>query len=376
MYHARNAKERIVEQDDFPYRVQYTLIQKDNALFFLFLNEQAGDFPMFGRGNTSIKKSEKNGDIIQMTILLRDHNDCYIRFTPYNDRTSADLFLFGSRLYHNVPIALPFTTLIFESFGTIVDLTKNSIDWDIILYKGLDKESENGLDVFKKIREFLPRLKTAEDGAQSGNGDYVYIRDLSPQKSHQGFNCSGFAKWIIDGFYYPLSHTYIDIDILKTKNPDIRGNRWSDWYEDERDPFFGLDWTRNLALALSNKQNNTANQDPESFDVRNIPFFEYVEDVGYPVKDIEVILFLLASRDPNSFYLASVNKTIGKNPAMQQHFHIAVFFPYFMDTNSFTTIVMEKNRETRLSSFKVDYENTYIHLVKIKIKGKFDPPLL
>jgi hypothetical protein len=374
VHHVRNGKPRVHTQEHYPHGVQFQLIRKDNALFFLFLNEQNNTFPMFHRGNVSIKKSEKNGKILQMNLLLRDNNGCYIRFSPEKERTSLEVYLFGTRLYYNVLIPMPLSDLLFESTRSIIDMTRDLLDWDLILANSEWGDSKKGLEIFSKIQEFLPSLHTAEDGAVSGDGNLVYIRNLDPQPHPGGLNCSGFAKWVADGFYFPLAGKYIDIPFLKEKHLDSRGNRWSLWYEDDRDPYFGLDWTRNIAMLLYNAQYNKTITDPEYRDVRDIPFFEYVEDVGYPVKNMEFILFFLALQDPDSFYLGSVNKTIGSNPPLQQHFHIAVFFPFFTENNTFRVIVMEKNKQTTLSAFSKDYEDTYLHLVKIKMTGTFEIP--
>ncbi|MBN2533459.1 MAG: hypothetical protein JXB88_11225 [Spirochaetales bacterium] len=373
-YQAVNAKQRIHIQDDFQHRVQFSLVKKDNALFFLFLNERESGFPMIGRGNISIKRSLENGKILQMTIMVRDHRKCYLRLTPYDKRTALDLYLFGTHVYHDIFLPLPINSLIFEPFATIVELTGNIIDWDVILYKALEGESREGIEIFNKIRKMLPLLHTVEDGAMSAKGEYVFIENLNPQPGPGGFNCSGFAKWIVDGLYFCLKGEYTDITVLKEKHLEYRGNRWSRWYEDERDPYFGLDWTRNLALELFRAQTKKNITDPESFDIRDIRFLEYIEDAGYAITDLEFIFFFLAGENPDCIYLGSVNQTIGKEPALRQYYHVAVFFPYFDDQGRLQVIVMEKNKEVDLSFFMSEYDNNYIHLVRISIEGKFQPP--
>lgn len=375
LYRAGNAKERIIIQSDYPHRVKFHLVKKDNALFFLFINERESGYPMIGRGNISVKRSLENGKILQMTIIIRDNSRCYIRLTPRDERTSVDLYLFGTRIYHNLFLPLPLSTLIFEPFTTIVDLTENIIHWDVVLYRSPDGENREGEEVFNAIRNVLPQLNTVADGAQSMNGEYVFIKDLHQQPKPGGFNCSGFAKWIIDGFYYTIKGEYTDITLLKEKHLEHRGNRWSHWYEDERDPYFGLDWTRNLAAELYKARSNKEEVHPEAFDVRDIMFLEYIEDVGYSIADLELILYLLATENSYCFYLGSVNQAIGKEPVLRQYFHIAVFYPYFTDQGKLQVIVMEKNKEVDLEFFMDEYTNNYIHLVKIDIEGEFHPSL-
>ena len=51
--------------------------------------------------------------------------------------------------------------------------------------------------------------------------------------------------------FAPVRLSGMEIGELKARNLDTRGNRWSAAFETERDPYFGLDWTRNMAVALA-----------------------------------------------------------------------------------------------------------------------------
>jgi hypothetical protein len=376
LYKAREAKERIWSKEGLSTRVKFKIVEQDDTLIFLFLNEKNGDFPMTGSGNASIMRNLTTSEIIKMTILLRDSNTSYLRLMPDKDRTSVDIFLSGTRLYHNLIVPMPFNELLFEPLATIIQTTKNIVDWESILYKGPPEDSIKGLGIFNEIRKYLPSMHTAADGAMDGEGKYVFIEDLKPQPTPGGFNCSGFAKWIVDGFYFGFTGKYTEIDVLKEKQLEQRGNRWSSKYEDKSDPYFGLDWTRNLAKILYQAQSGETDIDCERFDVRHIPYLEYIEDVGYPVNDLNLILFFLAKENPDRFYLGSVNTEGGTSIKLRRHYHIAVFFPYFSSSDTLEIIVMEKNKETNLSSFLKDYKGNHIHLVALPINGTFRPPKL
>jgi hypothetical protein len=71
------------------------------------------------------------------------------------------------------------------------------------------------------------------------------------------------------------------LDELKKKPLDARGSFISRRFEEERDPFFGLDWSRNIAAALA-RLDGTSGVTAESQDVRKLPYWQYREDIGFP----------------------------------------------------------------------------------------------
>jgi hypothetical protein len=226
--------------------------------------------------------------------------------------------------------------------------------------------------VLERIRLQLPFLPDLEDGALDETGRFVRIEDGLEIKEG-GLNCSGFAKWVTDGFYYPLTGRLLDPETLKYKHLGLRGHRWSDRYEEARDPYFGLDWSRNLAVSLANARAPHSAQDPEARDVRQALFLRYTEDVGYPVTDLELLLYLESRGNPGSVFIGSLNREYGTDPILRQHFHLVVLFPYFNRSGSFRIAVLERNRETGLPSLLERYAGEYIHLVRLDARGEFSP---
>lgn len=83
------------------------------------------------------------------------------------------------------------------------------------------------------------------------------------------------------------------------KRRDDRGNRWSSGLETQRDPYFGLDWTRNLALAYRRITFPDAQVDQVNVD--DLAFHPYREDVGYPVSWLNSLAWELAVREAGYF---------------------------------------------------------------------------
>jgi hypothetical protein len=114
---------------------------------------------------------------------------------------------------------------------------------------------------------------------------------------------------------------------------------------------------------------------PEDFDVRRAEYLEYREDVGYPVEDLELLLFLETAANPGNFYIGSLNREYGTDPVLRQHFHLVVMIPYFTPAGAIRVAVFDRNREATLKGTIERYADAYIHLVRMPLGEKFLPQL-
>lgn len=373
------APSRIFTQSLTGQRVKFRVETSADSFYLLFLNEKNRVFPIAGRGNYIIKRGLEKGEFKQIKIFYRNNPGSFIRIFPAGERSEMDVFLFGKPVYNKTILPLPLETFLTLSFSRVIALSGSVLKWPLLLSRGereLDRRIE---DILSLLRARMPFLEDTDDGAQDSEGRFVLIKDGIEQEDavNGGFNCSGYAKWITDGFYYPLTGSYLDIEELKVKHLDFRGNRWSLPYEEERDPYFGLDWSRNLAVNLLMAQSGVEEQqsqvDPERADLRQVDFFTYIEDVGYPVADLETLLFSAAFRNPGFVYLGSINSEYGKEPRLRQHFHIVVLLPYFTANGDFRIAVMERNTENSTASLIKRYPADFIHLVRLDAQGLFQP---
>lgn len=221
-------------------------------------------------------------------------------------------------------------------------------------------------EVLAKIRFYIEDIKDSPTGAIDSVGNYT-------KNSGNGLNCSGFAKWIVDGFYYPLTEgskeRYMSLKVLREKHPTERGTKEILKYEDSRDPYFGLDWTRNIAVQLGIKRG----EEPyyKKYDITDSTVVDYVMNCGYPLKEIEQVIIEQEKKYPNRIYLGSINGMFGANPRLWQHYHIAVFVPYY-ENEELKIAVLERNKETSFSYLLKRYKGTFCHLVAIPIDGEFE----
>jgi hypothetical protein len=178
---------------------------------------------------------------------------------------------------------------------------------------------------------------------------------------------------VVDGFYASGNDELLSIEALKKKHPEARGNRWSDKYEELKDPFFGLDWTRNLAVRMLEEKWDRSFP-IEAADVDRLTYHLYKEDVGFPVGELKTVLYELAVEHPESFYLGSVNTLINEEGQLRRHFHVAVLFAWFDAEGVLQTTVMERTVERSVAEFIDANRRNYIHLVRIELPGAFSPP--
>lgn len=224
----------------------------------------------------------------------------------------------------------------------------------------------------KQINALSILIPDSPTGVIDAKGNYIQQDDNS-----FGLCCAGYAKWIADGFYFPLrkqNHTtlrYMSIQELNKTNLRIRGNLETLNYEKSRQPFFGLDWTRNIATVLATEKEHRVFY-PTDHDVTQSIYAKYTKDRGFPIELIPEIMKEQSILHPNRWYLVSISGPFGDNPILLQHYHTAVFFPYFTKNYHFKLAVLERTRQTSFEYLLSRYQNTYCHLVWAEIEGKFE----
>jgi hypothetical protein len=264
-----------------------------------------------------------------------------------------------------------------------------------------------------KVRERLPELEFADDGAIDQTGRYVYINTGLEQRGQPGLNCSGFAKWLIDGILRPVTGERMEIPPLKAPFGQ-RGSSYTNLWEEWRDPFFGLDWIRNLASRAGTTLYSPSFGSLKEIEVRHEPFSQiilrgkrnsvvysypgFVENAGYGIEGLQALLYTLAIDEPGKFYLAAVNDERGPlsspenprgTPRMREYFHVAALIPHFNERGVFQITVFESAAETSFNALRNRYlwlreevvdgelkiypNGPHISLVRVPVETTFDP---
>jgi hypothetical protein len=383
--------------------VKISVVKQADAFYILFEPKRAAGYFAWGQGTWIVKRGLADGAFIQAKVFLKSDPGLFLRIFPHADRTRLEILAYGGVLYSDVLLPVPFDEALRLPMERIRSMTAATVDWSLFsprpaLYAPLR-------DMAASIRSYLPKLNYTDDGAVDEAGRAVFIRDGSPQPSDIGLNCSGFAKWVVDGIYAASDPglegilaggerpALTRIADLKIKRLDERGTTLTEPYEDLRDPFFGLDWVRNLDQALSERLYPAQKIARSELDVRDPPFSfisgpgsvlnhslpydvypDFRPDTGYQVAGLKSLLYLLAMRDPGAFYLASQNKPEGA-PEIRQHTHIAVFLPFVEANGIFSVAVFESAAETSIEKVMARGRETFVYLVRMPYEGLFRPDL-
>lgn len=150
--------------------------------------------------------------------------------------------------------------------------------------------------------------------------------------------------------------------------------------------YFALDWTRNLAAAwlsiVSGKDtlyeetgaevtiNPFASVDTKNGVARNS---SYIEGTGYDVLTLKPLMYVLAATEPERMYLGALRQTDGKSPEIVYYNEVVVFFPFFDDRGSFHCVVYHAGIEKTLDEFLLDWEDSFVNLVRLKTSKRFFP---
>ncbi len=358
-------------------KVKFQVISNDDFFYFIFINEKTtrngSDYPLVSPGTYIIKRSASSGALEQIKIFLNNDPETFVRITSRGGDSLLEFSLFGSMVCRDVLLPVTVESLLAEPFETIVVLSDYIVDWNMLSEDYNETENRTMIKICYEIEQKLHLLKDSDDGAQDSSGDFVLIDSMKTNPA-QGFNCSGFIKWISDGIYSAKTSRLMDIDELKRKNFKDRRDTLSLLYEDMRDPLFGLDWTRNIALTLFELGHTGAPVSVQDIDVRNYPYEPYTPDIGYPVSNLKAVLYYLAVTDPGYIYLGSINGDYGTEPVLRQHYHVAAFLPYVSPDGSFHPVVFERNRKTPVDDFIRTYSRESVHLVRVKAENSFARP--
>ena len=356
-----------------------------------------GQFPGYAQGSWMLTRNKESGVGTLIRIFLRSDQYTYIQFRRFDaDKCLMDAVLYGGYVVRSLPIAVPFERLYTMQLGDIIRLAgdkfpRRHFEPDPLYYR-------NSRIFVEQVRARLNGLRFADDGAIDENGNYVFIETLQRQPSSSaGLNCSGFAKWLIDGMLRPVTGARLTIPPLKAPFGE-RGSSFTEMWEERRDPYFGLDWIRNLAAVANSTLRSPSYGVLDEFEVRadnfslvmvneNRTFVThsypgFLHEAGYGVEGLHPLLYTLAVDEPFSFYLAAVSDERGAEvtpqnqrgaPRLRQYFHVAALVPYFDEYGVFRIVVFESAAETSFSAFRTRYPNHFINLVQIPIVTTFDP---
>ena len=362
---------------------------------------QNGNFSSWNQGSWSLIRRRDNGlRGSRIQVFLRSDFNTYIQFRPFSDeRSFMDVVIYNAHVIRSLPLPIPFERL----YVTPLEVVLASVE-GLFPRHYFDPEPgryRDSMAFISSVRARLPELSFVDDGAVDENGEFVFINTLMPQdlsaQGRGGVNCSGFAKWVVDGILRPITGERLPIAPLKEPFGD-RGFSYIEAWEELRDPFFGLDWNRNLASRAWAVLRSASHSSLEEIEVRGVPFSRltmrqasdgsnithpaFTENSGFASEALLPLLYTLAVDEPGRIYLAAVNNELGLPvtqvnprgiPRMRQYYHVAVLVPFFNERGTFQIVVFESAAETSFMRFVSRYPGESVNLVRIPVENRFDP---
>jgi hypothetical protein len=387
------ASDRVLNQKAFMHtlpggsRIQVRAEAGKDEFMIVLAREWNGSYPGWAQGSWILTRRKEDGSPSRIRVFLRSDPYTYVQFRPFaEDRCLMDVVLYDAYVARSVPLPYSLERLMVVSVEQVLSTAGNKFPRR---YFEPQPARYGDLRVFMgHLRDRLPELGFQDDGAVDAEGRYVYINTLKLQEETPGLNCSGFAKWVVDGILRPLTGDRLPIPPLKEPFGE-RGSSLTEIYEKIRDPFFGLDWTRNLASQAGTILRSPAFGKLEEIEVQDRPFASIIQrtrngtsvrsypsfllNAGFSFEGIQPLLYTLAIDEPGTIYLASINNEQDPKPRMRQHFHVAVLVPYFNEYGNFQVAVFESAEETSLNNFKNRYPGHFVNLVRIPVETRFDP---
>ncbi|MBP7096624.1 MAG: hypothetical protein KBC36_11095 [Spirochaetia bacterium] len=391
-------KPRVVSESGRSWELR---VERDREHFYMLVLPRRGDsYPVYAQGSWILKRRMSDGAPVSAKVFLRSDPGTFARLTPDGGRTRLDVVAYGGMLRLGVPLPMAFERAMTSPLPSLVELSAELVEWELFspepsLYREL-------ASVVAGIRAALPNLAYADDGALDSDGAWVRLADGAPQTGAvPGLNCSGFAKWVVDGLLGPARGSLSSVAEIKAlmsgmgEGPAARGASLTRAYETALEPYYGLDFTRALgALAADALGGRGASTAPPSMDVLVSPpallvdagnpvnglsgFEAYPDrfpDAGYRVDGLAPLLFMLASREPGHAYLAAISRSDPKAAGVRRWYHVAVLVPWFDSGGVFRVAVFESAAETSLGALVARAGADFAHLVRLPIAVRFEPPL-
>ena len=366
--------------------VQIRAEARNNEFSVILARERNGLYPGWAQGSWIYTRNLNTGTPLRIRMFMRSDPQMYIQWRPLgNDKSQIDLVLYEAYIVRGLPIGIPFERLLTMPVEDILVVAGNRFprryfDPDPRLYRNINS-------FVAKIRSALPSIAYEDDGAIDETGSYVLIKTLQKQGEPIGLNCSGFAKWVVDGMLRPVTRKRLSVSSLKEPVTPRTSSLAANF--EERDSLFGLDWTRNLALEAAKVLRSASFATIENVEVRQETFASLIDrtggraaiksypgfllNAGFSIEGLRPLLYTLAINEPGYVYLASVNRERGREPPQRQHYHVAVLVPYFNEYGNFQILVFESAEETTFAGFLRRHPEGMVNLVRIPVEGVFEP---
>lgn len=261
------------------------------------------------------------------TVYFKPGKSIFMKIFPYEDRVKADVVIYGQRIYNKTVIPISWEKVLQKNFEDIIEASCAVIDWDLLLAAQNKAHTRNIQMITTRIDKALPDIKLADYKAMSEKGEWTDIPDGS-EYNRSLINSFGFVKWIGDGFYKPATGHLMNLnDLVLQHFEEAPNNNWLIKETFKRNPYFGMDWIKNIGLKLNRL--SVPDVSIDEIEVRSLPFYGFTETAGFDTSALRFVMYYLAAKEPSRFYFISYSRPSRWNGdrTLLEHSKTAVAFP-------------------------------------------------
>lgn len=308
------------------------------------------------------------------TVYFKPGKSIFMTMTPYDDRVRADVIVYGQRIYNGTVIPVSWEKVLQKNFEDIIDASAAVIDWDLLLAAQNKAHTRNIQLITERIDKALPDISLADYKAMSENGKWVDIPDGS-EYSRALINSFGFVKWIGDGFYKPATGKLMNLnDLVLSHFEESTGNNWLIKETFKRNPYFGMDWIKNIGLKLNRLSVPDASID--EIEVRSLPFYGFTETAGFDTSALRFVMYYLAAKEPSRFYFISYSRPSewAGDRTLLEHSKTAVAFPTIDYRGLLDIAYYENGKKFAAEEIEKRIGDADIYLIGVEISTLFHLP--
>ncbi|MCL2601049.1 MAG: hypothetical protein FWD88_07710, partial [Treponema sp.] len=197
-------------------RIEIRAIGRPGEILILFARQhhRCGQFTGWVQGSWEFTRSRANGNVTKARVFPRSDQQTFVQFRPFGtDRVHMDVLLYGAYVIQGQALPVSMDRLTVMPLNDILQLAGSR--FPVRYFEPNPDDFSDHRQFIANVRERLPELRFADDGAIDHTGRFVYIATGEEQQGQPGLNCSGFAKWLIDGILRPITGERLEIPPLR-----------------------------------------------------------------------------------------------------------------------------------------------------------------
>lgn len=383
-----------LEEDDSTYKIfvaPHSVIDVDVYSDKGKHTERQDVYPGDIEGSWVLIKNKKDDRPLRIRYYFKKDSDVYIQFSPNGKTSLADMVIFDNYAVKGASTGVPFSTFYEASLNDAINITKDIFPWKYV--KTFPDLYHSSKQMCAVIKEKLPSIEYTEDAMIDENNNLVHIstgKAFIESEIHTNklqLSSAGFVKWIADGLVEPIAGGKLKRSPLITETVNVKDNGRQGVLSQIYDLYFSLNWVRNLSSGIISVYTGRKYlYNKSGVDVKINPFAStitpngiintvaFIEDSGYSVMVLKSLLYVLASSEPDNFFIGAIRGTDQSvSPEIKAFNECVAFFPYFETDGSFFCNVFINGRLLSLDDFLMIYGGDFVYLTKVRSSEQFFP---